>query len=162
MKLSRRRLFAGSGVVLAAMGGIAASSNLRSRYYDGPVSEHFDGLRFFDPNGTPPRSLPELLRFLATRERATWPAWAASPFSDRPPPRVDNAAWRLSFVGHASWLLQTANLNILIDPVWSKRMSPVSFAGPTRVNDPGIAFDTLPPIDAILVSHCHYDHLDLS
>ena len=120
-------------------------NNSRTRYYDGPVSDHFDGLRFFDPNGAPPNSLGGLLRFLATRERVPWPAWAASPFSDRPPRRVDGAAWRLAFVGHASWLLQTAGLNILIDPVWSKRVSPVSFAGPTRVNDPGIALDTLPP-----------------
>jgi L-ascorbate metabolism protein UlaG (beta-lactamase superfamily) len=161
MKISRRRLIAGSGAVLAAMGGAAMWNNSRMRYYDGPVSDHFDGLRFFDPNGAPPNSLVGLLRFLATRERAPWPAWAASPFSDRPPRRVDGAAWRLAFVGHASWLLQTAGLNILIDPVWSKRVSPVSFAGPTRVNDPGIALDTLPPIDAVLVSHCHYDHLDL-
>ena len=63
-------------------------------------------------------------------------------------------------MGHASWLLQTAGLNILIDPVWSERVSPVSFMGPKRVNDPGIAFDALPPIDVVLVSHCHYDHLD--
>jgi glyoxylase-like metal-dependent hydrolase (beta-lactamase superfamily II) len=64
-------------------------------------------------------------------------------------------------VGHASWLLQTAGLNILIDPVWARRVSPVSFFGPVRVNDPGVAFDALPPIDVVLVSHCHYDHLDV-
>ena len=64
-------------------------------------------------------------------------------------------------MGHASLLLQTAGLNILIDPVWSERVSPVSFAGPKRVNDPGIAFEALPPIDVVLVSHCHYDHLDV-
>ena len=67
---------------------------------------------------------------------------------------------RLSFVGHASILLQAGGLNILIDPVWSERASPVSFAGPRRVNAPGIAFDDLPPIEAVLVSHGHYDHLD--
>ena len=66
--------------------------------------------------------------------------WAPSPFSDTPPARVMSGV-RLSFVGHASWLIQTAGLNILVDPVWSQRASPVSFAGPKRVNDPGIAFD---------------------
>jgi L-ascorbate metabolism protein UlaG (beta-lactamase superfamily) len=126
------------------------------------VSDHFDGVRFFDPHGSPPNSLLQLMRWQATRQRVPWPAWAASPFSDRPPQRVDGPTWRLTFVGHASWLLQAAGLNILIDPVWSKRVSPVSFVGPTRVNDPGIAFDALPPIDAVLVSHCHYDHLDVS
>ena len=161
MKLSRRGLIAGSGAALAAAGGAAMWNNARMRYYDGPVSDHFDGLRFFDPNGAPPNGLPRLLQWWATRDRAPWPAWAASPFNDHPPRRVDGPAWRLSFVGHASWLLQTAGLNILIDPVWSKRVSPVSFAGPVRVNDPGIALDALPPIDAVLVSHCHYDHLDV-
>ncbi len=69
---------------------------------------------------------------------------------------------RLSFVGHASWLIQTAGLNILVDPVWSERASPFSFAGPKRHNDPGIAFDALPTIDVVLVSHGHYDHLDVA
>jgi L-ascorbate metabolism protein UlaG (beta-lactamase superfamily) len=69
---------------------------------------------------------------------------------------------RLSFVGHVSWLIQTSGLNILIDPMWSERASPVSWAGPRRHNDPGIAFDALTPIDIALVSHGHYDHLDIA
>jgi L-ascorbate metabolism protein UlaG (beta-lactamase superfamily) len=93
---------------------------------------------------------------------ATWPAAAPSAFADTPPARVEGAAMRFSFVGHASFLVQTAGLNILLDPVWSDRMSPVSFAGPLRVNPPGIAFDKLPKIDVVLVSHGHYDHLDLA
>ena len=144
----------------AAAPGAYTWQQSQMQYYDGPVSNHFDGTRFFDPHSSPPNGLPRLMYWMATRKRGPWPEWAASPFDDRPPRRVEGSAWRLSFVGHASWLLQTAGLNILIDPVWSKRMSPVSFAGPVRVNDPGIAFDALPPIDAVLVSHCHYDHLD--
>jgi len=69
---------------------------------------------------------------------------------------------RLSFVGHASWLIQASGLNILVDPVWSARASPVSWAGPKRCNDPGIAFEALPPVDIVLVSHGHYDHLDVA
>ena len=57
---------------------------------------------------------------------------------------------------------QTAGLNLLLDPVWSERASPFRFVGPKRVNDPGIAFADLPPIDVVLVSHGHYDHLDLT
>lgn len=86
----------------------------------------------------------------------------AEPHADTPPPRVDGEGVRFSFVGHASWLIQTARLNILVDPVWSERVSPVGFAGPKRHNDPGIAFEALPGIDAVLVSHGHYDHLDLA
>jgi L-ascorbate metabolism protein UlaG (beta-lactamase superfamily) len=137
-----------------------------SRYYDGPVSDHFDGERFFDVAAAPPRSRRDLLRwFLQRRLRGTkakWPAWAPSPFTDRPPSRVDAAACRIAYVGHASWLIQTAGLNILLDPVWSKRVSPFRYVGPKRVNDPGIAFADLPPIDVVLVSHGHYDHLDVA
>jgi L-ascorbate metabolism protein UlaG (beta-lactamase superfamily) len=53
-------------------------------------------------------------------------------------------------------------VNMLLDPVWSERASPFRFAGPKRVNDPGIAFADLPPIDVVLVSHAHYDHLDVA
>jgi L-ascorbate metabolism protein UlaG (beta-lactamase superfamily) len=93
--------------------------------------------------------------------KAKWPVRAPSPYTDRPPPRVEGAAWRISYIGHASFLIQTAALNILLDPVWSKRASPSRFIGPKRVNDPGIAFADLPPIDIVLVSHGHYDHLDI-
>ncbi|HEY3793488.1 MAG TPA: MBL fold metallo-hydrolase, partial [Bradyrhizobium sp.] len=136
----------------------------RMKTYDGPISDHFDGLHFFDPDGSPPKSLGEVLRwqFGGGRQRSTWPVWAPSGYADMPPPRVDGDKMRLSFVGHASWLIQTAGLNILVDPVWSERVSPISWAGPKRHNDPGIAFDALPDIDIVLVSHGHYDHLDVA
>ena len=121
---------------------------------------------FFDPHGSPPKSRRDLLRWYVDRHwrgtKAKWPAWAPSPYADRPPARVEGAAWRICYVGHASFLIQTAGLNILLDPVWSRRASPFRFAGPKRVNDPGIAFEALPPIDVVLVSHGHYDHLDLA
>jgi L-ascorbate metabolism protein UlaG (beta-lactamase superfamily) len=137
----------------------------RSRYYQGPVSDHFNGVRFFDSASAPPRSRADLLRWkVGSRWRGTrakWPAWAPSPYVDHPPARVEGASWRVSYVGHASWLLQTAGLNLLLDPVWSQRASPFRRVGPKRVNDPGTAFADLPPIDAVLISHAHYDHLDL-
>jgi L-ascorbate metabolism protein UlaG (beta-lactamase superfamily) len=163
VSLTRRRLLTVLGS-LAAAAGLSVFWASRMKIYDGPVSDHFDGTQFFDPDGVPPRSLAEVLRwqFGGDRQRATWPDWAPSPHADTPPPRVSGDKVRLSFVGHASWLIQTSGLNILIDPVWSMRVSPVSFAGPKRHNDPGIAFDALPPIDVVLVSHGHYDHLDLA
>jgi L-ascorbate metabolism protein UlaG (beta-lactamase superfamily) len=132
--------------------------------YSGPPSDHFDGERFFDPDGVPPKSLGEVLRwqFGGNRKRAAWPEWAPSPDADTPPERIDGDKVRLSFVGHASWLIQTSGLNILVDPVWSERASPFAFAGPKRHNDPGIAFDALPKVDIVLVSHGHYDHLDVA
>ncbi|HKO69604.1 MAG TPA: MBL fold metallo-hydrolase [Bradyrhizobium sp.] len=129
-----------------------------------PISDHFDGRQFFDPDGAPPKSLRQVLRwqFSRDRRRQAWPKWAPSPHADTPPARVEGGRVRLSFVGHASWLIQTSGLNMLIDPIWSERASPIRWAGPKRRNDPGIAFDALPPIDAVLVSHGHYDHLDVA
>jgi L-ascorbate metabolism protein UlaG (beta-lactamase superfamily) len=162
MKFSRRRSIAALAALSAAgVGGLAARAAM-ARYYDGPVSDHFDGTRFVDPDGVPPRSLLDLLRWQMGNGKVAWPAWAPSPYADRPPARVAGSAWRISYVGHASLLLQTAGLNLLVDPVWSERASPFTFAGPKRVNDPGIAFEALPPIDAVLVSHNHYDHLDVA
>jgi L-ascorbate metabolism protein UlaG (beta-lactamase superfamily) len=144
-----------------------------SRYYQGPVSDHFDGELFFNPLSSPkspslaPRGRFGLLRWNIDRRwgkgrRAKWPARAPSPYADRPPARVEGRAVRLSYIGHASFLVQTAGLNFLLDPVWSERASPFRWIGPKRVNDPGIAFADLPPIDAVLVSHGHYDHLDIA
>ena len=162
MKFSRRRTIAAdAGLAATGAAGWAARTAL-ARYYDGPVSDHFDGTHFFDPHGTPPKGVLDMLRWWAGPAKTQWPAWAPSPFADRPPARVAGSAWRISYVGHASLLIQTAGLNLLIDPVWSERASPFSFAGPKRVNDPGVAFDALPAIDAVLVSHNHYDHLDVA
>jgi len=163
MTMSRRgvlRVLAGAAVAI----GVPSVWIYRMKAYSGPVSDHFDGMRFFDPDGSPPKSLGELLRwqFGPGRQRASWPEWAPSPYADAPPPRVGGARVRLSFVGHASWLIQTASLNILVDPVWSMRASPFAWAGPKRHNDPGIAFESLPDIDVVLVSHGHYDHLDVA
>ena len=135
-----------------------------TKSYSGPASDHFDGKLFFDPDGLPPKSLRDLLRWQFDRKRdhARWPKWAPSPYSDRPPPHVDSGRVRLSFVGHVSWLIQTSGRNILVDPVWSMRASPFTWAGPKRHNAPGIAFEALPHIDAVLVSHGHYDHLDIA
>ena len=131
-------------------------------YYSGPVSNHFDGLRFFNPGGTPLSGFRDFLRWRFGGQRPTpWPDAVASPFAGaRPPARVDDL--RVTMVGHATLLIQTAGVNILTDPVWSDRASPVGFAGPKRVTAPGIAFDELPKVDLILLSHNHYDHLDIA
>jgi L-ascorbate metabolism protein UlaG (beta-lactamase superfamily) len=160
MKITRRRLFSGFAVLAAFGGGATAQAKL-SRYYDGPVSDHFDGLRFFDPHGTGPRSFGDLLKWKLSGSGAKWPERAPSAHSDHPPARVFEGI-RVSFVGHASVLIQTAGMNLLFDPVWSERASPFTFVGPKRVNDPGIAFEDLPPIDHVFVTHCHYDHLDIA
>ena len=164
--MRRRSFFKGAGLatlgaLAAATGGIAWGRS-RNPYYSGPVSDHFDGLRFFVPEGEPPKGYADLIKWQLGGGRKPWPERYPSPHSDAPPERVEGDALRVSFVGHATMLLQMAGLNVLTDPVWSERCSPVSWAGPKRKNDPGIPFDALPPIDAVLLSHNHYDHLDVT
>jgi L-ascorbate metabolism protein UlaG (beta-lactamase superfamily) len=129
-------------------------------YYDGPPSDHFDGRRFFNP-GHPrtDRTPAELWRWMTARKAATWPKSVAVRTSV-PAPATDDL--RITMVGHATLLIQMAGLNVLTDPVWSDRASPFAFAGPRRVTAPGIAFEDLPHIHAVLVSHNHYDHMDVA
>lgn len=160
--MDRRKLlsFVGLGALLASTGAAwAAISRSRNPYYQGPVSDHFDGLVFGDGR-TVSKGLIDVLRWqTGKREREPFPAAYETPPQDKPPARVDGA--RIVHLGHASFLYQIAGLNLLIDPVYSERASPFSFMGPKRVNAPGVAFDDLPTIDAVLITHNHYDHLDI-
>ena len=162
--LSRRRTLQMLGAVSAlGAGGWALLSGSRANaYYQGPPSDHFDGERFFNPGGLRPRGPGAFLKWQLGDRGEAWPSTFPSPFpQDRPPPRLDREGVRIAHVGHASYLVQTRGRNLLVDPVWAERASPLSFAGPKRANPPGIAFDDLPRIDAVLVTHNHYDHMDV-
>ncbi|MGL4729665.1 MAG: MBL fold metallo-hydrolase, partial [Bosea sp. (in: a-proteobacteria)] len=161
-RVNRRKLlgwFALPALGVAGSGAYASVQRGKNPYYAGPVTANFDGVRFND--GRPvTKGFREFLKWQMEGGRAKWPdAFEALP-RDKPPARV--AGLRIVHLGHASTLVQTAGLNILIDPVYSQRASPVSFAGPKRVNAPGVAFDDLPKIDAVLITHNHYDHLDMA
>src|SRR5688572_7874197 len=133
-------------------------------YHQGPPSDHFDGERFFNPQAAAPQSGRTRRNFFSrwanSGERAQWPD-DVPVRATVPRRRVEGEAMRVTWIGHSTVLVQTQGLNILTDPIWSERASPFAFAGPRRVRAPGVRFEDLPPIDLVLVSHNHYDHLDL-
>jgi L-ascorbate metabolism protein UlaG (beta-lactamase superfamily) len=125
----------------------------------GEFQPHFDGRKFH--NQTPiNRWATDVFKWLFNRQASPWPKWVEEDPGPTPPKRVDGKKIRACYVNHATVLVQTAGLNIITDPVWSKRVGPFSWLGAKRVHPPGLQIDQLPPIDIILLSHDHYDHLD--
>ena len=105
-------------------------------------------------------SFKEIMKWQLSGSRAKWPRHVPNKNYVAPPKRVDDSRIAATWVGHSTVLLQTSGLNILTDPFFSKRASPTQLIGPARVRDPGITLNKLPPIDLILLSHSHYDHMD--
>ena len=129
--------------------------------YQGPRSDHFDGERFRNQGEVAEHGWSDFWKWSRNREQGPWREWTDAEPGPPPPRRVGDGAIRVTFVNHATTLVQLDGVNVLTDPIWSDRASPFGFAGPKRVRPPGIRFEDLPPIDAVLVSHNHYDHLDL-
>lgn len=103
----------------------------------------------------------DFLKMRINTDYADWPEWVESPYGPAPLPRVTGGELRMTLIGHATVLIQAEGYNILTDPVYSQRVGPFSLLGPSRVRNPGIRFEELPRIDLVLISHDHYDHLDL-
>lgn len=145
-------------VVLLAINVLGAV--LSGPRYSGPVSDHFNGTRFINSGGAEAKGPLEVIKWLLTRKRSKWNKKTNVPYGPKPETRVHEGA-KITFVNHSTFLIQVNGLNILTDPVWSERASPFSFAGPKRMRPPGLDINDLPPIDIVLISHNHYDHLDL-
>src|SRR5215208_1687010 len=122
------------------------------------ATDHFDGRRFFNPNGANGQPFRMVPRLLLTR-RTRWPSHV--PIAPQMPPSIGLNDVGLTFLGHAAFLVRVAGTTVLIDPVYSLRASPISFAGPRRVRAPGVRFEDLPAVSLVLLSHNHYDHCDL-
>ena len=112
-----------------------------------------------------PHGLRDLIRWaLDRRARPRVPTPPRGAFPRSSPiityPRADTAERRATWIGHSTVLLQVDGLNLITDPVFSQRAFPVQWTGPRRVMDPGLPLERLPPLDIVLLSHNHYDHLD--
>jgi L-ascorbate metabolism protein UlaG (beta-lactamase superfamily) len=159
-------LFLMSFLPLPAGGGESGAPAVSGQY----LSDHFDGELYFNPGIDQPQPLSReqhrsrtrwILGWIFGIDRPDWPETKDVFPGPVPAARVPNGNLTITPVGHATFLIQMDGLNILTDPIWSERCSPVSWAGPRRRREPGIRFEELPPIDAVLISHNHYDHFDL-
>lgn len=132
-----------------------------------PVSDHCDGTRFFNPPPLPrPPAFTSLPKWwwqqLTTDDHHRWPKNLPAPRRPALPARVAPGEVALTFIGHSTFLLQFDGLTILTDPVFATHTGPFGRLGPKRARPPALALDELPAIDVVLVSHNHYDHLDLA
>ena len=128
-------------------------------YYTGPITDHFDGRQFYLARlPSTDKSLFDLLRWQLFGKHAKWPESVPARSGIKPEASVD--ALSITLIGHASLLVQAAGINVLVDPVWSDRVSPFRSLGPRRRNPPAVALADLPPIHVVLVTHNHYDHMD--
>jgi len=130
--------------------------------YIGPVSDHFDGKKFINPGAVKAGGFKDVMKWMSKRDRGEWTEMKAAGYGAVPVAKVEGDTIVVTFVNHSTFLIQMQGLNILTDPVWSERASPVTFAGPRRMRPPGIRLEDLPEIDIILLTHNHYDHLDIN
>lgn len=140
-------------------GGAIAGWLFSAPRYKGPKSDHFDGKKFHNLEPTEHAGMTDMLKWMTNRDEGPWDEWREIGARPKPPERV--AGLRITWINHATLLIQTENVNILTDPIWSNRCSPVPFAGPKRHHAPGVRFEDLPPIDVVILSHNHYDHMDV-
>jgi L-ascorbate metabolism protein UlaG (beta-lactamase superfamily) len=123
--------------------------------------KHFDGKRFYNPDAPQAPGFLDALRWKLTSRPQPSPRFVADVEQSVPPRREEDGGLRITLVNHSTVLLQQRGSNILTDPIWSERASPLSWIGPRRRRSPGVSLEDLPPIHAVLISHNHYDHLDL-
>ena len=145
--------------LLCAAASAAGCCEFSGPRWHGRPTDHFDGTRFHNQvPGVAPDAVA-VARWRLARHPGAWPAFAVVAPAAPPPQRVPGL--RVTLVNHATVLIQVAGLNVLTDPIWGEIAGPVSYLGRKRHRPPGLRLEDLPPIDVVLLSHDHYDHLDV-
>jgi L-ascorbate metabolism protein UlaG (beta-lactamase superfamily) len=139
---------------------LAGCATLPLAGYRGPITDHFDGEHFHNIQPFQEQAVEDVIAWQFARGRGEWRRENVPP-APPPPRRVGGRSVHVTFVNHATVLIQMDDLNILTDPVFSERLGAVPWVGPHRFRPPGIRFEDLPPIDIVLLSHDHYDHFDI-
>ena len=152
-----------AAVAVIPITGLIIGRAISAPRYQGPVSDHFDGKKFFNPSGNNARGFRDVAKWQSDgkREKKPWSIIKNATLGEKPTPSVSEGDLRVTYIGHSTVLIQMDGLNILTDPVWYERTSPVQWAGPKRVKPAGISMENLPKIHLILQSHNHWDHLDI-
>jgi L-ascorbate metabolism protein UlaG (beta-lactamase superfamily) len=131
----------------------------KNPFYKGPKSDHFDGTHFFNPQGIKLPGFLDVIKWKLSSKPLPFPYRTLKKAKKKPILSKDDIL--VTFIGHACFLIESSVGNILIDPFYSSYAGPLRLKRNQRKTPPGIAFEDLPKIDYVLVSHNHYDHLDL-
>lgn len=125
------------------------------------ASDHFDGQRYFNPAPEAARGIADMAKWRREGRPTPWPRQGPNPAYEPPPAAVPARFAAITFIGHATFLVRLPGGLILTDPQFSQRCSPVQWAGPRRARAPGVALRDIPRPDLVLLTHNHYDHMDL-
>jgi len=147
---------------LFLLSGMVLGYILSAPVYQGNKSDHFNGNQFVNPGNVEEKGLKDVIKWAMNRDPGSWENTneniTYNPFLDQ---STDSTS-KIYFINHSSFLIQLGKYNLLTDPVWSDRVSPFEWIGPQRKRPPGIKFEELPQIHFVLISHNHYDHLDIA
>ena len=145
-------------IVLFVIGGWLLSAPV----YRGQPTDHFNGKKFLNYGGARAKGFRDIIRWMMSGEpRPKWIYQDAQVLRETIQDFTSTEKIKVYFINHSSFLIQFSGLNFLTDPIFSEYASPFQWAGPKRMRPPGIEMQALPRVDYILLSHNHYDHLDL-
>ena len=133
---------------------------LSEKGHKGEITDHFNGKTFINPSGIPSNGLPEVFKYMTSREAEKWTENYESYVRSEPLPDGQPDKINITFVNHSTFIIQYEDITVVTDPIWSKRCSPTQLIGPKRMRPPGVNYEDLKDVDLVIISHNHYDHLD--